>query len=93
MRLIGKFLEDKKIVSQKHIDQESIFFIFRGVIKIKYGEVGSLNIKPDYYKEGVVYVRIGNSNWANELWLNKDMLVEEINKKIGEKEILDIKIK
>lgn len=93
MRQIGKFLEYKKINPQKNIDQESVFYILKSVIKVKYGDMGILNLKPEYYKDGIVFIKAGNSNWANELWLNRKILIDEINKKIGEEEILEIKIK
>lgn len=93
MRQIGKFLEYKKITPKKSIDQESVFYILKSVIKVKYGDMGILNLKPEYFKDGVIFIKAGNSNWANELWLNRKILIDEINKKIGEDEILEIKIK
>lgn len=93
MKAIGKFLKHKEIKRRKNIDSESVFYILKSVIKVKYGEIGALNIKPEYYKEGVVFLKINNSNWANEVWLNKKMIIDEINKKIGEDEIKDIKLK
>ncbi|HBI17379.1 MAG TPA: hypothetical protein DDY52_04530 [Candidatus Moranbacteria bacterium] len=54
--------------------------------------MGVLNIKPSYYKDGTIFLKINNSNWANEIWLNKQMLIDEINKKIGENEVKEIKL-
>jgi len=92
MRAIGNFLEYKKIIQKKDIDSESIFYIFRDIIKLKYGEMGVLNLKPSFYKKGVIFIKTTNSNWANEVWLNRQMIVDEINKKIGENEIKEIKL-
>lgn len=93
MKVIGKFLKHKEIIRKRDIDSESIFYILKNIIKVKYGEVGSLSVQPDYYKEGVIFLKTSNSNWANEIWLNKEMLVDEINKKIGENEIKEIRLK
>lgn len=92
MKAIAKFIEDRKITKKSYIDSESIFYIIKNVIKVKYGELGSLNIKPMYYKKGIIFLKVGNSNWANELWLNKKIIIENINKKIGEDEVKDIKL-
>ncbi len=93
MKAIGKFLEFKKVQRKKSIDNESIFYILKNIIKVKYGEVGSLSVQPSYYKDGVIFLKTSNSNWANEIWLNKKMIINEINNKIGEIEVKEIKLK
>jgi hypothetical protein len=93
MKIIGKFLKYKKIIKKNQIDKESVFYILRNIIKIKFGEIGVLNIKFDFYDKGVIFLKINNSNWANEIWLNKQLIINEINKKIGENEIIDIRLK
>lgn len=92
MKAIGKFLKSKQIKRRRDIDSESAFYVFKNIIKVKYGEIGVLNIKPSYYKDGIIFLKINNSNWANEVWLNKQMLIDEINKKIGENEVKEIKL-
>jgi hypothetical protein len=93
MKAIGGFLKNKQVVRSENLDKESVFYVFKNIIRIKFGEVGVLNIKLDFYKKGIIYLKISNSNWANEIWLNKQMLIEELNKKIGDNEIKDIKLK
>ncbi len=93
MKSLGKFLKYKQIEKNKEVDEETIFYLLKKIIKVKYGEVGLQNIKPSYYKKGKIFLEIQNSNWANEVWLNKEMLVGEVNKKIGNEEVLEIKIK
>ncbi len=93
MKSLNIFLKNKQIVKNKKIDQETVFYIFKKIIKKKYGEVGFLNIKPDYYKGGKIFLIINSSNWSNEVWLNKKMIIKEINDLIGENEIKDIKVK
>lgn len=93
MKHLGKFLKYKKITAKREIDNETIFFIFNKIIEINYGQMGKNNIKTSYYKNGNIFLEITNSNWANEIWLNRKLLIDEINKKIGGDEIKDIKIK
>lgn len=93
MKSLGNFLKYKKVTKKRELDNETIFYIFSKIIEVKYGEVGKLNIKTSFYKNHIIFLEIKNSNWANEVWLNKKMLIEEINKKIGGDDIKDIKIK
>lgn len=93
MKSLGKFLKYKKLERKKEIDSETIFYIFNEIIKTQYGEVGKNNIKPSFYKDGNIFLEINNSNWANEVWLNKKILIDKINKKIGGDDVGDIKVK
>jgi hypothetical protein len=93
MKSLGNFLKYKNLKKRKSLDSDTIFYIFNKIIETKYGQVGKFNIKVGFYKNGVIFLEIGSSNWANEVWLNKQMLIDEINKKIGGDEIKDIKIK
>lgn len=93
MKSLGNFLKYKNLKKNKKLDQDTVFYIFKKIIKVKYGEIGSLNIKIDYYRDGKIFLKMRNSNWANEIWLNKELLIIEINNKIGCNEIKDIKIK
>ena len=38
MRSIGGFLRNRNIVAKKELDQESVFYIFRNIIRLKFGE-------------------------------------------------------
>jgi len=94
MKAIGGFLKNRRIIQKKkELDKESVFYILKSVVRFKFGEVGELNVKLDYYKDGILYLKVGNSNWANEIWLNKGMLIDAMNRKIGDDEIKEIKIK
>jgi len=93
MKAIGGFLKYKKIEKEGDLDKESVFYVFKNIIRVKFGEIGALNIEPDFYKDGVIFIKIKNSNWANEIWLNKGLIIDEMNKKIGDDEIKEIKLK
>lgn len=90
MKSIGKCLLVKKIGAKRDLDDKTVFHLFNDVIRGEYGRVGCLKIRPRYYKNGKVFVDIYNSNWANELWINKGEVIKKINKKIGYDEIKDI---
>lgn len=90
MKLIGKYLSKKNIQISRELDEKTIFHLFDVIIREEYGRVGGVNIRPRYYKKGKIFVDINNSNWANELWINKRDVIRRINNKIGHNEIKDI---
>ena len=92
MKLISSYLERKKINAVKEIDQKTVFHLFDIVIREEYGRVGGVNIRARFFKDGNIFVDIRGSNWANELWMNKSIVISKINKKIGNNEIKDIKV-
>lgn len=82
--------ENKKSVA---LTDKDIFFIFNRIIKQEFGNVGENRLKPDFYKAGTIFVRSTNSAWASELFSNRNTIIKKINKELGEKIILEIKLK
>lgn len=59
---------------------------------MEYGRQGEQNITPHFLKNGVLFVRIDNSLWAQELWMRRAFFVEHINMTVGTPVLTDIKI-
>jgi hypothetical protein len=92
VKKIGQLLNQKDLNKKKALDEKAIFYVFTKTIKELYGDKGIENIKPFLYKEGKVFIKSPSSNWINEIWLNKEEILEKINSQIGAEEIIDIKI-
>lgn len=95
MKQIGQLM--KKIVAnnnkkQVSIDEKSLFFIFQSVIRQEYGKQGDEQVRPHFLKDKKLFIKVGNSNWANEIWLNREQLVYKLNHEIGWDEIKEIAI-
>ena len=98
MRALKSFLQKKKTaVSQKlpkqELDEKTVFYLWQKVVEREYGKQGVNNIRFGFYKNRILFLKIASSNWRNEIWLQKDFLREELNKKIGEKEVKKIVVK
>ena len=72
---------------------KDIFFVFGKVIKDEFGNLGAGKFQPDYYRNGVIFVKSENSAWSSELFTNRVRVIQKINKELGEKIIREIKIK
>ncbi len=77
----------------KYIDDKTIFHIFLKVIREEYGNQGVKNIIPEYYKKNIIFISFKQSLWAQEIWLNKQILINKVNEKIGNKILYNIKVK
>jgi hypothetical protein len=89
--LIG---DGKRYLTKKTApDKETLFYIFKEVVQEYFGKIGSEKLMPDYFSNGVLFIKSQNSVWSSELWINKAEITRKINKKIGESLLKEIKIK
>lgn len=93
MKKIGDLIKSKNGLKKPLIDEKSIFYIFNKIIEREYGSRGLANLKPDFLKDKKIFVKAKGSVWANELWLNKEEIMEKINREIGSEELKEVKIK
>lgn len=93
MKLIRNYLAKKDIFQARTLDEQTIFYVFRKVIKEEFGVVGAEKMIPDYYNNKTIFVKSESSNWASEIWLNKDRIVRKMNAELGEGSIEKIKVK
>jgi len=91
MKLLKNLLNRKNFNKKTNLDKKTVFYIFEKVIKREYGKMGGENIKPSFYKKGKIFIKTQSSNWANEIWLNRQSLIKKINQELGSDEIKEIK--
>lgn len=82
----------KQQASSVHIDNQTIMHLFSLAIRDEYGRQGEKNIAPKFYKNGIIFVSIQNSIWAQELWIRRSFFVKVLNDKIGNDVVKNIKI-
>lgn len=101
MKSIGSYLQKKQSKESKKtyksdtisvIDSKTIFHLFSHAIRKEYGRQGEKNIIPKFYKNGIIFVQINNSIWAQELWMQRQFFIKQINKKIGSGVLKNIKL-
>jgi len=93
MKLLGKYLAKKDIFRPRTLDDQTVFFVFKKVIKEEFGNVGIEKLIPDYYNNKTIFVKSESSAWASEMWLQKDKIVRKMNTELGEGTIEKIKVK
>ena len=93
MKKIGQIIKNKNPRRKTVLDGKTVFYIFTKVIQEEFGKRGVANLRPDFYKNGKIFVKTESSNWASELWLNRVKIIREINKELGMEEVKEIKMK
>lgn len=71
MKKIGSLLDRRKLSKRINIDQETICYIFRQIIKEEYVKQGAENIVPVFFKDKKIFVKTAGSTWASEILTNK----------------------
>lgn len=98
MKNISDYLKSKKRKvkrqqkSSTNVDDRTIMHLFSLAIRDEYGRQGEKNIAPKFYKNGIIFVSIQNSIWAQELWMRRIFFVKKLNDKIGNDVVKNIKI-
>lgn len=75
------------------MDDQTVFYVFKKVIKEEFGNLGAENFQPDYFSGETIFIKCKSPAWASELWLNKTRVIRKINEELGENLIKDIKTK
>jgi hypothetical protein len=74
-------------------EKETVFFIFKEIVRQEFGQKGLEKFVPDYFSQGKLFVQASNSVWAAELLMNRQAIARKMNEKIGEDIVQEIKIK
>ncbi len=74
------------------LDEKTVFYIAKKVFGEAYGMKGSENILPLSYREKKLFLSTRSSLWSNEVWLEREALREQINNRLGEEAVREIKI-
>lgn len=93
MKSLKNLLEKHKKTTIHSFDDKDVFFVFQRVIKEEYGNYGSEKLKADFFKNKTVFVKSESSNFASELWMNRQKIIRKMNEELGEGAVKEIKIK
>lgn len=91
--LLKKKFSGKNQERKVELDEKTVFFIFKKIIREEFGNTGSAMLQPDYFGKKILFVKAASSVWASELWLNRNKIVHKMNKELGEGSVQEIKTK
>ena len=85
--LLEAFLNDPRI--KRGILRAKVFNAYIEITKDTFGD----GTEPTGFKNGVLYVEVESSPMLNDISFFEETIVEEINKKLGERAVKKIKFK
>ena len=91
--LLSKKISEAKSPRRAALNDKDIFYVFKKVIQEEFGNIGAANLKPDYFGKNILHIKSESSAWASELWLNKNLILRKLKKKLGEDAVKEIKLK
>ena len=74
------------------LDEKTVFYIVRKIIREEYGVRAGENIIPTLYKEKTLFLSSRSSLWANEIWIEREYLRKKMNLLLGEEAITEVKM-
>lgn len=74
------------------LDDKTVFFLFRKIIREEYGMRGVNELIPTLYVDGVLSIKANNPLYSNELWIHREALVNRMNSELSEDGIHEIKL-
>lgn len=92
MKSLGSLLR-KRNIQPKTISNKDVFFVFSQVIKEEFGNIGSLKLKADFFKNKTLFIKSKSSAWGSELFTNREDIIHKMNERLGEDIIKEIKLK
>ena len=93
MKALGDLLGKKNFHKVQALDDKTVFFVFRKVIRAQFGNIGAEKFVPDYFAGKTLFVKSESSVWKTELWTNRGKITALINKEIGEEVVERIRMK
>ncbi len=83
--------ENSSEITARDLDDKTIFHVFNVVIGENYGSQGQKNIIPTLYRSNTLFVSFKSSLWAQEVWIQRRMLLRKMEEKLGVGVVVHIK--
>lgn len=93
MKDLKTLLNKRKDLKKVAFDNKDVFYVFSRVMKKGFGEIGAAKFQADYFGKKVLVVRCESPSWAQELWLNKEKIMEKMNEELGSGAVEKIRTK
>lgn len=74
------------------IDDKTIFFLFRKMIREEYGTRGSAELEPVAFADGVLSIKANNPLYSSELWVRRETIRERMNTALEQDAVLELRL-
>ena len=74
------------------LDDKTIFFLFRKIVKEEYGSRGANELTPTAFAEGVLSIKASSPLYSNELWIRRETLIDRMNRELGTSAVKEVQL-
>jgi hypothetical protein len=74
------------------IDDKTVFFIFRKMIREEYGTRGSAELEPVAFAEGILSIKANNPLYSSELWVRRETIRERMNVALEQDAVQELRL-
>ncbi len=80
MRSLKEFIKGREPNSQGPlIDDKTVFYVFRKIIREEYGLRGVTELDPAGFSDGILSIKANNPLYSSELWIRREIIIGRIN--------------
>lgn len=93
MRLLKDFIGKRKNSDEtSFIDDKTVFFIFRKIIREEYGLRGISVLEPVLFIDGILSVKASNPLYSSELWIRREIILNKICLSLGQDTVRELRL-
>lgn len=74
------------------LDDKTIFFIFRRIIREEYGMRGAAELEPVGYADGVLSIKANNPLYSSELWVRREAMLSRMNEALEQDAVRELRL-
>lgn len=74
------------------LDDKTIFFIFRKIIREEYGSRGAAELEPVAFVDGVLSIKANNPLYSSELWVRRETMREKMNTALEQDVVRELRL-
>lgn len=93
MRSLGDFIERRTNSTRAVLlDDKTVFFIFRKMIREEYGIRGVAELEPVTFVDGVLSIKANNPLYSSELWVRRETIRERVNTALEQEAVQELRL-
>ncbi len=74
------------------LDDKTVFFIFRKLIREEYGSRGAAELEPVAFVDGVLSIKANNPLYSSELWVRRETMREKMNTALEQDVVCELRL-
>lgn len=93
MRALKDFIRKRSGPAQvTSIDDKTVFFLFRKLIREEYGTRGVAELEPVTFTDSVLSIKANNPLYSSELWIRREAILGKMNAALEQEAVRELRL-